>query len=233
MTHNDLKYLPKMTELRKLQYLYAAHNDIGEIPDFEGCRSVEQIYFGNNFIEEIPAEFCENMGNLKILELRDNKIKTLPDEIAMLQHVIRLDLTNNDLTSCVSWILKYFTFLTLRFRCRLPNSLGFLSRLQNLQLEGNKFKSIRQDVIKGGTVRLLKYLRDNLNEADAPPLKEVQIETPRQLFPDKYVMKNSKAVNLQLKQLTSVPEAVFLDAASANVNVVDLCTNKLSRVPDG
>lgn len=51
VTHNNLKYLPKMGELRKLQFLYAQHNDITDLPDFEGCENIEELFFGNNFIK--------------------------------------------------------------------------------------------------------------------------------------------------------------------------------------
>lgn len=51
VTHNDLKSLPKMAGLRKLQFLYAQHNDIEELPDMEGCENIQQLFFGNNFIK--------------------------------------------------------------------------------------------------------------------------------------------------------------------------------------
>lgn len=41
------------------------------------------------------------MPQLKVLDLRDNKIESLPEEIAMLQRLIRLDLTNNELSRYV------------------------------------------------------------------------------------------------------------------------------------
>lgn len=51
VTHNELKSLPPMGELRKLQFLYATHNDILKMPDCEGCESLQELYLGNNFIE--------------------------------------------------------------------------------------------------------------------------------------------------------------------------------------
>lgn len=46
-------------------------------------------------------------------------------------------------------------------------------------------------------------------------------------------MKHSRALNLTMKQLTNVPEAVFAEAKAAEVTIVDLCKNKLTSVPDG
>ncbi|KAI4461767.1 leucine rich repeat containing protein [Holotrichia oblita] len=219
VTHNNLKNLPpRMGEMRKLQTLHAQHNDIENLPSFEGCDYIQELHFGNNYIKIIPSEFCEDAVNLKILDLRDNKIKELPKEIAMLQHVIRFDLGNNELTS-------------------LPNTLGLLPHLQNLQIEGNIIKHIRQDIIKGGTSRILKYLRDKLNEEELA-LSTVATKTftaEVNLFPNKYTMKNSRSLNLAMKDLTTIniPNTVFDDAVAAEVVVVDLCKNKLASVPEG
>lgn len=51
VTHNNLKFLPKMGELRKLQVFYAQHNDIEKLPDFDGCENIEELFFGNNFLK--------------------------------------------------------------------------------------------------------------------------------------------------------------------------------------
>lgn len=51
VTHNNLKFLPKLGELRRLQILYAQHNDIEELPDFEGCEHIHELFFGNNYIK--------------------------------------------------------------------------------------------------------------------------------------------------------------------------------------
>ncbi|KRT78958.1 hypothetical protein AMK59_7353 [Oryctes borbonicus] len=217
VNYNNLKNLPpRMGEMRKLETLYAQHNDIEDLPNFEGCEHIQELYFGNNFIKTVPLEFCEDAVNLKILDLRDNKIEELPKEIAMLQHVIRLDLTNNELSS-------------------LPNTLGLLPHLQNLQIEGNIIKHIRQDIVKGGTSRILKYLRDKLNEEELAlsPVATKPLPADVSLFPNKYVMKNSRSLNLTMKDLTNIPDSVFDDAVTAEVNIVDLCKNKLASVPTG
>lgn len=50
------------------------------------------------------------------------------------------------------------------YTCRLPRNLGLLSQLQSLSMEGNKLSAIRQDVIRGGTDRMMKYLRDRMTD---------------------------------------------------------------------
>lgn len=53
---------------------------------------------GNNQIEGMQAEYLKHLSALSVLELRDNKLKTLPDEVTLLEGLERLDLANNDLT---------------------------------------------------------------------------------------------------------------------------------------
>ncbi|KAF5301199.1 hypothetical protein FQR65_LT08934 [Abscondita terminalis] len=217
VTNNNLKSLPDFCNMRKLQLLHAQHNDIEELPDFTGCENIHQIHLGNNFVRKITKDFCENMTHLKILDLRDNKINSLPDEIAMCQNVIRLDLTNNELES-------------------LPNTLSLLPHLQNLQVEGNKLKQIRSDIIKSGTSRILKYLRekfDSETHSSEFQIKEVPSTVNVYSFPDKYVMSHSRTLSLGMQNLSAVPNNVFEDAKKAEVTVVDLCKNKFASVPEG
>lgn len=70
------------------------------------------INYWTLFEQEVSKEFCENIVNAKILDLRDNQIEELPEEIAMLQKLIRLDLTNNSLTKLVA---KNYAKLLLTF----------------------------------------------------------------------------------------------------------------------
>lgn len=48
--------------------------------------------------------------------MRDNQIERLPDEIAMLHHLIRIDLTNNKLTTYTikhNMMIKFFNKIIL------------------------------------------------------------------------------------------------------------------------
>ncbi|KFB52891.1 AGAP006993-PA-like protein [Anopheles sinensis] len=226
LSKNDLKRLPPvMGELRKLECLYVQHNDIDELPDFTGCEALKELHISNNFIKTLPADFCENLPQLKVLDLRDNKIERLPDEIALLASLTRLDLSNNTISS-------------------LPSCLSTLAHLVSLQVEGNPIRSIRRDVIQCGTQRILKTLRERDTSKPKAGASEGKVGgasvargnslfAPESTFPDVYQMRKGRALIVSSKGLIDIPEAVFLDALEASVYNVDISKNKLTNVPAG
>ncbi|XP_022814755.1 leucine-rich repeat-containing protein 40-like [Spodoptera litura] len=209
ISNNNLKKLPPLGELRKMEVLDANHNDIEELPDFYGCAALKELYMANNYIKEITEEFCDQMQHLNVLNIRDNKLEVLPENISLLQKLKRLDLTNNNLN-------------------KLPRNLGLLSQLQSINMEGNKLSFVRQDVIRGGTERMMKYLRDRITDE---VVSETRL-TPEE-WPDKYTLKKSQALMVPGRELTNVPDHVFKAAAEAEVHIVDFSKNKLTEVPRG
>lgn len=57
----------------------------------------QELHVGNNQISTVGPQHLTHLTSLCILELRDNKLKSLPDEITVLKGLERLDLSNNDL----------------------------------------------------------------------------------------------------------------------------------------
>ncbi|EAA04662.4 AGAP006993-PA [Anopheles gambiae str. PEST] len=229
LAKNDLKKLPPvMGELRRLECFYVQHNDIDELPDFTGCEALKELHISNNYIKTLPGDFCENLPQLKVLDLRDNKIEKLPDEIALLASLTRLDLSNNTISS-------------------LPSCLSTLAHLVSLQVEGNPIRSIRRDIIQCGTQRILKTLRerDGTGKPDggqkgvaraAASASTAVVKNSlftESTFPDVYQMRKGRALIVCSKALVDIPEAVFLDALEACVYNVDISKNKLTAVPSG
>lgn len=68
----------------------------------------------------------------------------------------------------------------------LPNTLGMLPHLQNLQLEGNKMKKIRVDILKAGTLRILRFLKEKLDEEELELIATpTRIVSEVKAFPDR------------------------------------------------
>lgn len=231
MIQNQIKCLPdNMADLRKIEFIYAQHNNIGifriqpcvelfdqelvileKLPCF--CEKLIELHVSNNNIIEIPSKFCENLASLKLLDLRDNKIKKLPDEISSLQSLVRLDLSNNSIES-------------------LPTSLCKLTQLVTLKIEGNPIKSIRRDIIACGTRRILKTLNERRG-VELKNLEQTSATVPHGEFPDVYQLKKSKALSLAGRNLVDIPEQLFIIAREAEVTVVDASKNNLKQIPIG
>lgn len=208
ISNNNLKQLPPLGELRKMEILDANHNDIVELPNFYGCAALKEIYLANNYIKEITEDFCDQMQHLNVLNLRDNQLEIIPENISLLKLLKRFDITNNNLN-------------------KLPKNLGLLSQLQSLSMEGNRLTSVRNDIVRGGTDRMMKYLRDRLTD-DAEEHKVPEAE-----WPDKYTLKKSQSLVLVGRQLTDVPDDVLENAAHAEVHIIDLSKNKFTKLPSG
>ncbi|XP_021915827.1 leucine-rich repeat-containing protein 40-like isoform X4 [Zootermopsis nevadensis] len=209
LSHNKLRTLPpaffKLCELRSLQL---AHNQLEDVTDDVG----DFIMLENL---EIDVEVFEGLSRLRVLNLRDNTLTSLPEEISAFQLLARLDLTNNHLTM-------------------LPDSLGFLPHLQSVQLEGNPLRSVRRDIIQCGTTRLLRFLRERFkDEGNVNTGSDSLISAKEVKFPDRYVMRNSRALSLAMQELTEIPDSVFQEAVEAEVTSVDISKNKLKEVPVG
>ena len=59
----------------------------------------QELHLGNNCLQAISVEHLESLENVSVLDLRDNRIATIPDDIVLLRKLERLDLTNNDLSA--------------------------------------------------------------------------------------------------------------------------------------
>lgn len=53
---------------------------------------------GSNQIERLEPEQLSSLTSISVLELRDNRIKVLPEEMTLLGTLTRLDLSNNDIS---------------------------------------------------------------------------------------------------------------------------------------
>uniref|UniRef100_A0A8D2MRG5 Leucine-rich repeat-containing protein 40 n=1 Tax=Zonotrichia albicollis TaxID=44394 RepID=A0A8D2MRG5_ZONAL len=153
-TKNYLETVPpKLASMASLEQLYLRKNKLRSLPELPSCKLLKELHAGENQIEILNAENLKQLSSLCVLELRDNKIKAVPEEITVLQKLERLDLANNDIS-------------------RLPYTLGNLPQLKFLALEGNPLRTIRRDLLQKGTQELLKYLRSKIQDDGPGPNEE-------------------------------------------------------------
>ncbi|ELR54685.1 Leucine-rich repeat-containing protein 40 [Bos mutus] len=218
VSHNKLKILPEeITNLRNLKGLYLQHNELTCIPEgFEQLNNLEdlELHVGENQIEMLGAEHLKHLNSILVLDLRDNKLKSVPDEITLLQSLERLDLSNNDISS-------------------LPCSLGRL-HLKFLALEGNPLRTIRREIINKGTQEVLKYLRSKIKD-DGPSQNDSVIETAMTLPSESRVNVHTiitlKMLDYSDKQTALIPDEVF-DAVKSNIiTSINFSKNQLCEIP--
>ncbi|KAM7046696.1 LOW QUALITY PROTEIN: leucine-rich repeat-containing protein 40 [Acridotheres tristis] len=214
-TKNYLETVPpKLATMASLEQLYLRKNKLRSLPEFPSCKLLKELHAGENQIEMLDAENLKQLSSLCVLELRDNKIKAVPEEITVLQKLERLDLANNDIS-------------------RLPYTLGNLPQLKFLALEGNPLRTIRRDLLQKGTQELLKYLRSKIQDDGPGPGDESPVTAmtlPSHSKVNIHAITTLKLLEYSDKQAAEIPEAVF-DAVGSNADTVNFSKNQLREIP--
>ncbi|XP_055441466.1 leucine-rich repeat-containing protein 40 isoform X2 [Bubalus kerabau] len=205
---------PELASMESLELLYLRRNKLRFLPEFPSCKLLKELHVGENQIEMLGAEHLKHLNSILVLDLRDNKLKSVPDEITLLQSLERLDLSNNDISS-------------------LPCSLGRL-HLKFLALEGNPLRTIRREIINKGTQEVLKYLRSKIKD-DGPSQNDSVTETAMTLPSESRVNVHTiitlKMLDYSDKQTALIPDEVF-DAVKSNIiTSINFSKNQLCEIP--
>ncbi|NWI58995.1 LRC40 protein, partial [Calyptomena viridis] len=215
-TKNYLEVVPpELATMASLEQLYLRKNKLRSLPEFPSCKLLKELHAGENQIEILNAESLEHLNSLSVLELRDNKIKAVPEEITLLQKLERLDLANNDIS-------------------RLPYTLGNLPQLKFLALEGNPLRTIRRDLLEKGTQELLKYLRSKIQDADPASREEPPVTAmtlPSQCRLNMHAITSLKLLEYSEQQVLEIPGDVFDAVGATPVATVNFSKNQLGEVP--
>uniref|UniRef100_A0A8C9L6H7 Leucine-rich repeat-containing protein 40 n=1 Tax=Pavo cristatus TaxID=9049 RepID=A0A8C9L6H7_PAVCR len=215
-TKNYLETVPsELATMASLEQLYLRKNKLRSLPELPSCKLLKELHAGENQIEILNAENLKHLNSLSVLELRDNKIKSVPEEITLLQKLERLDLANNDIS-------------------RLPYTLGNLSQLKFLALEGNPLRTIRRDLLQKGTQELLKYLRSRIQDDTTSPSEEPPVTAmtlPSESRINTHAITTLKLLEYSEKQAAVIPDDVFDAVRSNPVTSVNFSKNQLPAVP--
>ncbi|KFQ10629.1 Leucine-rich repeat-containing protein 40, partial [Leptosomus discolor] len=213
---NYLETVPaKLATMASLEQLYLRKNKLRSLPEFPSCMLLKELHAGENQIEILNAESLKHLNSLSVLELRDNKLKSVPDEITLLQKLERLDLANNDIS-------------------RLPYTLGNLPQLKFLALEGNPLRTIRRDLLQKGTQELLKYLRSKIQDDVTSPNGEPPVTAmtlPSESRINMHAITSLKLLDYSEKQAATIPGEVFDAVGSNPVTTVNFSKNQLNEIP--
>ncbi|XP_041647610.1 leucine-rich repeat-containing protein 40 [Cheilinus undulatus] len=212
-SNNQLTDIPaSLSEMPVLEQLYLRHNKLCLLPKLT-APMLKELYVGNNQIQQLETEQLTCLTAISVLELRDNKIKSLPEQITLMSTLTRLDLTNNDIST-------------------LPASLSLLPNLKVLLLEGNPLRGIRRDLLTKGTNELLKYLRGRIKEEpERVDEGDTAMTLPSQAAVNVHNIKTLKILVYSEKQASDIPNELFDAAADQGVTTVNFSKNQLTEVP--
>ncbi|XP_029285687.1 leucine-rich repeat-containing protein 40 [Cottoperca gobio] len=211
-SNNQLTDIPaSLSEMLALEQLYLRHNKLRLLPKLP-APALKELYVGNNHIEQLEVEQLSYLTVISVLELRDNKIQTLPEQITLLSTLTRLDLTNNDITT-------------------LPASVSLLPDLKVLLLEGNPLRGIRRELLAKGTNELLKYLREKIKEDPDKVDGQTAMTLPSQARVNVHSITTLKLLEYSEKHATDVPDELFDAAADQSVTTVNFSKNQLTSIP--
>jgi|GEM_PF-3065284 len=113
----DLDAIPEFAQLTQLEFLDLTGNELTELP--RGLSRFTKLrWLGLNFNRLETLEGVEWLTSLERLYVRGNKLTELPYLFGNTEHLIELDLTGNSIQE-------------------LPDSMGFLKKLEHIALEAN------------------------------------------------------------------------------------------------
>lgn len=134
--------------LMKLKHIDLSQNKLSRFNQFPASSALDSVILAYNFISIF--EHFEDCPGITVLDLKNNKLTSLPASINVLRILKTLDMSNNDLID-------------------LPNELASIGSLVRINIEGNPLRCIRQSIKTQGAEVLKKYL-----EKRAPEEEEVK-----------------------------------------------------------
>ena len=126
--------------------LSLAHRGLKELPR-NISDDVTILDVSYNDIEVLSVICLEQLHNIELVNLSNNKLVLLPSELGKLRHVTTLILKNNQLSEF-----------------SLPKELVTMVMLQELNLSGNKFQSIPDQILDLHQLKTLQLGKNQISE---------------------------------------------------------------------
>uniref|UniRef100_A0A914UW58 Leucine-rich repeat-containing protein 40 n=1 Tax=Plectus sambesii TaxID=2011161 RepID=A0A914UW58_9BILA len=199
-------------ELTRLEQLYAGSNRIAVIQGLERCSELKELNLACNLIEEVDDDFFRNMTQLMAIDLRENKLKAIPQSVLKLNALERLNLERNDISN-------------------VPPTLSLLPHLKTLIMSNNPIKTIRRDILQRGSSELLKYLKTRI----APEDETEQKKSEDNLFDGINARISdgirTKRLDLSCRALTDLSTDIVEKLKGKEIHLIDLSQNQFSAFP--
>ncbi|CAD8081571.1 unnamed protein product [Paramecium sonneborni] len=238
-------YLPPL-----IKKICAIGNKIQTIKqlDLIECKKLEDIQLSKNLITFIEEGSFHNLIQLKILDLKENKLKYFTQELLGINHEcldsIQLSFNQLEVYNCYEGIQNLSVLLLNNNKIKelhqeiinlknlktldisnndlgdLPSQLGFLTQLVRIQLEGNPLKCIRSNIRSAGALQLKKYLQQRTEDA-----AKLEIQADPKLKQQLY-----QTNNIWEEYLRNFLHKDELAIRQKNINQIDNCVFRLTNL---
>ncbi|CAF3857900.1 unnamed protein product [Rotaria sp. Silwood2] len=246
LSHNQLTELPESVgDLINLEEIYANTNRLTLFPCFNQCARLKEIHMADNLLTEIIDNQLEPLLSLVSLNVRGNKIRMLPEQIALLPNLERLDVTNNDLAEYIIYLIKISNdfFLNVFFFSSIPSKIALNKKIKNISMTGNPLGKIRKDVARLGTDAIMKFLRNRLTiddgsasgndqkNFDIQKAVETDDERKRRLYTEHHVVRSTGTFDFSHKNASTLSDESIELISKEKPSHVNLAKNKFTEMP--
>ena len=148
LKENKVNHLVGLETMVNLEKLYLSSNKLLSLGvDFSNLLKLKEVDVSNNLITKFPKSLL--IDSIKILNISNNEIKSIPSEIKQLKKITKLDISNNNISE-------------------LPDEICELSELRELNLSGNKIS-----ILPKGFNKLKKLTKLTIagNPIGEPPIE--------------------------------------------------------------
>ena len=243
MPGNTLSTLPEgvFGELSSLTWLDLGSNALTALPEgiFSGLANLETLWLNGNALTELPAAVFQDLSRLADLNLGFNSLTALPegvfDGLSALQ---ALKMHENSLMELPGGLFLEVSDPEAFIPIDLPRQAA---KLGSLWLQGNRLRTLPQDVFHGlGNLRVLLLDRNSLialpegvfgelSHLEALFLSDNSIASlPEGIFQG---LSRLEQLELDRNRLTGLPEAVFVGLS--HLEWLNLSVNSLSALAPG
>lgn len=190
----DPKDYQKLPKLKDLQVLKLSGNEIKELPKNFGDL-FNLVYFAsyNNPFTAFPEDF-KKLYNLTHLELSHTKIDSIPAGIAYLPKLKTIKFTDTDDT------------------LKLPTTLRYLKKLEDIQIENCVMDSFPRQLFRVSSLKFLYLSKTNTHV----------LSTHFERLP------NLEVFILEDQPITSLPNTIYL---ARNLRLLSIRNTKITKLP--
>lgn len=186
--------------------------ELNEVPSgvFALCRVLQKevLLLNDNWINslhEAGGGTLSDLNTIRVLDVHNNELRSLPDSIGELDSLQVLNLENNKLS-------------------KLPNSIGHLHLLQTLHLKGNRLKELSTSLCSMKCLRMLDIRENRIKSlpkqlCNVRTLETLMVDAEEMTYPSSDVC--NSGTEAIMKFLCSENGMEYLPPSNFLLNVLD------------